>query len=156
MRVASWLAAVMVAGIVGCGGADAVAPTPFFESIAASYAGTLSGTSEGVALVADFGITITQSDGTLSGSYSMSGLVSDGGTPVAVQGTGALAGTIAEGHNPSVNFTVTPGGCPNRPASFSGTYDSANNRLTVVGPVQLFNQACNVVLTYPMTIVLTR
>ena len=145
-------------GTAACGGDGSTGPdTPTFESIAGSYAGSMVGVSQGVALDADFGLTITQSSSALSGSYSISGTLTDGIDVVTVQGTGVLTGAIEAGDNPSVNITVTPGACPTESAQFSGTYDSANQRLTLTGPVEFFGVGtCDVVLSYPMTIILNR
>jgi hypothetical protein len=138
---------------LACGGSS-TGPSPTYESIAGTYAGALAGISQGITLQATFTITITQSAGTLGGSYSISGTLSDGVTTVPVQGTGTITGNIASGNNPSVNLTVTSGICPNVSAGFSGAYDSVNHVLTLNGTVPVFNASCQVVLTYPGTIIL--
>lgn len=102
-----------------------------------------------------FGVTINQSKGSLSGSWSMQAQVSGGVSVANVQGTGSLTGTIGSGSNPSVNITIR-GSCPNYEAQFSGTYDSANRRLTLIGPIDILNQDCTVALRYPSTVVLNR
>jgi hypothetical protein len=107
-------------------------------------------------MAADLALTITQSSGSLSGSYAINGQLADGIDVVGISGTGNLSGNIASGNNPSVNITVVPAGCPGRTARFSGAYDSANQRLTISGPIEMFDNACQVVLSYPSTIILTK
>jgi hypothetical protein len=153
------MAATALCGVLllaACG-SDGTGPGDVtYENVGGSYAGVMSGTSQGVALVADFSLTLNQNDEDLSGSYALSGTLSDGVQTLDVAGTGVLDGTVGAGSNPSVNVAVTPALCPTRTAQFSGTYDSANRRITLVGPVQFFDGACSVVLTYQMTIILTR
>lgn len=130
---------------------------PTYDTIAGTYAGSMSGTSQGVALNATFTITITETNsGGLGGSYSLSGNLSQSGTVVPVQGSGTInSGSIASGNNPSVTLTIELGVCPGTPATFSGSYDSVNHVLTMQGPIYIFNSSCQIVLTYPTTIVLT-
>lgn len=141
--------------LAACGG-DASGPGETYESIAGSYSGQMVGVSQGVALDADFSLTLSQNAGSVTGTYALQGELTDGIDVVAVQGTGTISGTIAAGNNPSVNLTVQPASCPNNRANFSGTYDVANRRLTMIGPVEFFNSSCAVVLRYQMNIVLTR
>jgi hypothetical protein len=115
----------------------------------------LTGATQGVAISATFSLTIAQTAGSLSGSWSLSGQLTDGVSAVPITGTGSLTGTIASGGNPSVNITVK-NACPNYQANFSGAYDSVNHKLTVSGPADILNDACAVVLSYPSIIVLSR
>src|SRR5713226_1125612 len=131
-----------------CKGDSGTGP-PTYDNIAATYAGALAGVSQGITLQATFTLTITQSAGSLGGSYSIVGTLFDGVTTVAIQGSGTVAGSIASGNNPSVNVTVTSGVCPNVSASFSGAYDSVNRVVTLNGTIPIFNASCVVVLTYP-------
>ncbi len=160
MRLHSFvLASVLVLGIAACGsndgsGGGGTGPSPTYESVAGNYAGVMSGLSQGIALNANFALTLTQNAATLGGSYGISGTLNDGVSSVSISGTGTVSGSIASGANPSVNITVHPVGCPNLPAQFSGAYDSANHRLTMTGPVQMFDAGCSVFLTYQITFIL--
>ncbi len=136
-------------------GSDSTGPSDW-ETISGSYAGAMAGLTQGVALEATFSLTLTQNRGDLGGSYALQGVLTDGIDHVDVQGTGTVTGSVARGTNPSVNVSVTPGFCPNRTASFSGAYDSANRRITLTGPVQFFDANCQPVLTYQMTFILNR
>lgn len=139
-----------------CGG-NATGPSTTYESIAGSYSGAMVGLSQGVALNATFSLTITQSAGSTSGSWALQGNLNDGVQTAGVQGTGTMTGSVAAGNNPSVNFVIRTGACPNYQANFSGAYDGANRRLTITGPVDVFaNNSCNVVLSYQTTIILNR
>lgn len=150
------VAALLLAASVACSG-DSTGPGVTYESIAGSYNGVLVGLAQGVALDATFSLTLTQTSGSLSGSWALQGILDDGFDTFLAQGTGTITGTIAGGTNPSVNLTVRTGSCPNYQAHFSGAYDTANRRLTISGPVDFFaTNTCTVVLTYQSTIILTR
>lgn len=152
----SRMAAVTLAVVVLTGCGDSGTEPETFNQIAGSYAGMLSGIQQGIALNATLSLTIQQNRGQLSGSYAISGTLSDGVVVVDTQGTGVIDGSIQSGNNPSVNVTITPGGCPNRPATFSGAYDSSNQRLTISGPVEIFEHDCSVFITYQSTIIMSR
>ena len=141
-----------------CGGGDGgTGPSaPTFESIAGAYDGALAGLTQGVALSATFGISLAQSQGSLSGSYSLSGTLTDGVDVVGIAGAGSVTGTIAAGGNPSVNLTFKTSGCPNYQANFSGAYDSVNRKLTISGPIDVLSGNCAVLLSYVGTIILSR
>jgi hypothetical protein len=138
---------------VACGGNGGTGPSPTYDNIAGTYAGPVAGLSQGILLQATLTVTVTQSAGNLGGSYSISGTLFDGTNTVAIQGTGTIAGTIASGSNPSVNVTARSGSCPNVAAIFSGAYDSVNRVLTLNGTLPIANASCQVVLTYPLTII---
>jgi hypothetical protein len=140
---------------LACGG-DAGGPEAIYENITGSYSGRMIGVSQGVGLDALFSLSLSQSSGDVNGTYALQGGLSDGVTALDVQGTGTITGTLGAGNNPSINLTVQPGSCPNNRATFSGTYDVANRRITMVGPVEFFGTNCSVVLRYQMNVVLTR
>jgi hypothetical protein len=143
--------------LAACGGDSPTSPTQQFESIAGNYTGQMVGLSQGVALDAVFAISLSQTSGSVTGNYTLTGTLNDGTYQVNVAGAGPMSGTVASGTNPSVNLTVKVPGCPNYQANFSGAYDSANRRLTITGPVDFFPQdSCTVALSYPTTIILTR
>ena len=154
--------AVLSSAVIGslllsaCGGDGNTEPNPTYHSIAGSYAGEMAGISQGVTMNADFTLTVNQTQGNLSGTYAMVGTLCEPGTVVDVAGTGVISGTVATGDNPNLSVSFEPAHCPSQTAQFSGAYDSTNRRITINGPVRIFNDACVVVLTYPMTIVLTR
>lgn len=148
---------VLVGTLWGCG-SDATGPgqQPTYESIFGTYAGVMAGQTQGVVLEGMFSLSVGQTGGDLSGSWSTSGTLSDGVSQVAIQGTGNLTGTIAAGHNPSVDITATSPSCPSVKADYSGSYDSNNSKITLSGPFHVTDQDCNIVLTYNMTLVLSR
>lgn len=156
LRSVRFSAILVVVFLTACGGDDGTGSNsePTFETLAGTYVGALAGLTQGVALSADFSITFSQTGGSLSGSYAISGTLTEGTVVVAILGSGSLSGTIASGLNPSVNITLT-NQCPNFSASFSGTFDSANNRLTISGPVDILDN-CTIILTYPSVIILSR
>ena len=148
------LLALLALPVSGCG--DSATEPEGYADISGHYAGVMAGISQGIALDADFSLTITQDRGTLSGSWSLSGVLTDGLDAVALLGTGVLTGSIDAGHNPSVNMALQSGACPNWTGHYSGTFDSANRRLTMSGPVDVLGDACEVLLSYPMNMVLER
>jgi len=155
VRAGMFLVGAML--LTACGD-DSSSPTgpsaPTYESIASTYTGVLGGTTQGVDLAATFSLTVNQSSGTLSGSWSMNGMLDDGVISVPVSGTGSLSGSIASGSNPSVNITFASP-CPGRNATFSGAYDSTNRVLTLNGPVYILD-GCDIFLTYQGTVILNR
>lgn len=144
--------------LAACGGDNGTGPDDTnYEVIAGSYAGEMAGVSQGVALAADFSLTMQQNNGVITGTYAIAGAITDGLDVVDIQGTGTINGTIAEGNNPSVNLTLRVPACPSYQAAFSGTFDSANNRLTIIGPVDILDASnCAIAIRYQMTLVLTR
>lgn len=155
-RLAILLSAVVL-GATACSDAGTGPSEPTYASIAGSYGGAMSGLSQGIAMNANFSISIQQTGGTTSGTYALAGVLTDGVDYVDVQGTGTITGSVATGTNPSVNMTIRVGACPAYTAQFSGAYDSVNQRLTVTGPVDFFGaNSCTVVLSYPTTIILNR
>lgn len=158
--VRSLLALSATLGCLACGGDGGTGPTtptaPSFESIAGTYNGALSGTTQGIALNAVFTIDIGQSSGTLSGRYAMAGALNDGVSSVDVAGAGDIAGSIASGSNPSVNITFHSDACPGDADTFSGAYDSVNHKLTISGSVNITDVCGNTVLSYPTTVILVR
>ena len=103
-----------------------------------------------------FTLTITQNDGSLGGSYSIVGELSDGFDVLSMQGTGVLSGSIAAGNNPSVNIRITSGVCNNVSTNWSGAYDSTNRVITLNGNIPVTNGNCQVVLNYGTTGILRR
>lgn len=158
MRIARMAVGLALALMVGaCGGDGGTGPSVMYENVAGTYGGTMQGVTQGVALNADFVLTISQSQGSLSGTYGLDGFLTDGVSTVAISGSGTISGSIASGNNPSVNFTTKTSGCPGRTEHFSGTYDSANRRITAQGPVYVLDFSdCSILLTYQMNVVLQR
>jgi len=158
MRAKRLLFGLVFLLLPACGGDSGTgpAPAPTFENIAGTYGGVAVGLSEGVAMEAVFSLTITQSSGNLSGSWSLAGTLNDGVTVADIIGSGPLSGSIASGQNPSVNLTVTNPLCPNYQGTFSGTFDSTNNVITLNGPIDILDANCAVFLSYPSVIILTR
>lgn len=152
----SLLLVILLAPILAACGDSGTEPRERYESLAGSYGGVMAGISQGILLTAEFSLTLSQNQGALTGTYAMTGFLTDGFYEVQILGTGTVTGSIAAGPNPSVNLTVLPAGCPNQPAQFSGSYDSTNRRLTLAGPVRIHDEGCGVLLTYPMTLVLER
>lgn len=157
-EMAKAVLAFLLMGSAACGGggddSDGNGPSPTYNSVAGTYVGAMAGVSQGVAIESDFTLTITQSGGTLGGSFATVGTLTDGIDFVNIAGSGSMSGSIASGNNPSVNMTIRSSSCTNYTARFSGSYDTANRALTISGPVDILNSSCAVVLSYAATLVL--
>ncbi len=154
-RLSAFVAAAALS-LTACGGDSPTNPTPTYNDISGSYSGALAGVSQGWVMTGTFTVSLTQSSGSLSGTYSLAGNVSSGLLVIPVQSTGTLSGTIAAGNNPSVNLTLKYPPCAAYSANFSGAYDTANRRLTMTGPVDLLDDTCGVALHYNGTFILNR
>jgi hypothetical protein len=135
---------------LACGGGDDTSPTPTYADISGSFAGPISGTSEGVFLNATLTLTIAQNGASIAGYDAIVGTL--GGIPIS--GSGTFAGTVTSGNNPSVNITNVQG-CRSVQWTYSGSYDGANHRLTMTGPLYILDQDCSIVLTYSLTLLLS-
>lgn len=142
---------------VACGGDSGTGPKSYAD-ISGTYAGAMSGTTQGILMQANFTLTITQSGGTLGGSYGLTGTLTDGVSTVSLIGSGSITGSITAGSSPQVTVTVQSGICPNVTTSFSGSYDTVNRIVTLRGSIPVYDlTTCQVVLDYTNTIlVLTR
>jgi hypothetical protein len=61
-------AILLLASVVAC--SDSTGPSETFESIAGSYNGALAGIAQGIALDAEFSLTINQTGGSATGSWA--------------------------------------------------------------------------------------
>ncbi|UCC81760.1 MAG: hypothetical protein JSW46_12195 [Gemmatimonadota bacterium] len=152
-------AVVASASFIGlaCGGDgdDGTGPSPSYENVSGEYVGVLAGTAQGIALDAEFTLTISQSRDAIYGSYNLWGTLSDGANIVSVWGEGDISGRIEAGNNPSVEVRAWPGrsGCWNVENDLWGTYDSTNRVITLSGTVPIIDDACR---GYPSTMILYR
>ncbi|HRP07443.1 MAG TPA: hypothetical protein PLL69_03055 [Gemmatimonadales bacterium] len=151
-RIVTLFAAVLLSA---CGGDGGTGPSKTYESVAGNYGGSISGVSQGVALDLDIAFTIQQNGTSFTGTYTSSGLITDGIDVVQLAGNGTISGTVAAGTNPSVSLTARDPACPNVPDQFTGTLSSANRKLTLSGSLHLLDVDCSVLATFPTTLVLT-
>lgn len=135
---------------LGCSSSGTTTPLAY-DNVAGNYTVPISSTS-GTPLSASLSFTVVQNGGALSGTEAVSGFL-NGNLPIS--GSGTFTGTIGSGVNPSVNITVTGSACQSVHETFSGSNDSANQRMTVVGPFYILNVDCSIALTYTLTLVLT-
>jgi hypothetical protein len=139
--------------ITACGGSEsAIEPPTSYADVSGQYSGTITASSLGLALNATFSITVAQKGGALSGSDAIVGTFNE--TPTSA--TGSFTGSIAAGNNPSVYVVSTTAGCPALHAEYSGSFDAANRRLTMTGPVYVTNPGCSIAATYELTLTLTK
>ena len=151
-----WSFVALALAVIGCGSGDSMT-TASYSSVAGSYSGPVSGGPvQNYTFNEVLTLTIAQSSGSLSGTFSTVGLLYFGTNPSTIQSTGTFSGTINSGNNPSVNITIQVPGCPSYRGVFSGAYDSTNHKLTISGPFDFFNQGtCTVGLTFQETLILS-
>jgi hypothetical protein len=140
--------------LTACGG-DGTGPESDFETLVGTYEGSIVGVSLGVVLSANLSLTFEQTGGILSGGYSLNGILSEGESAAPLQGVGTFTGTIAAGQNPAVTVSLSSR-CPNFEANFFGGYSSADDLLTLIGPVDVLLDDCTLILRYVPTISLSR
>lgn len=128
-------------------------PGRTYADVSGNYTGVILGTSQGVSLNATFSLTIAQNGSSLSGTDAIVGSLNQS---VPVSGAGTFTGTIESGTNPSVNIVAGGGDCPNTQSRYSGSYDTANHRLTITGPLYITNSDCSIALAYQLTLVLSK
>lgn len=138
--------------IAACGGESTTSPTGGYADISGSFSGPIGGTSQGLTINMMMSLTISQNGSSISGTDAVVGTVN--GIPGS--GTDTFTGTIAPGNNPSVNVTTSNPECPALHESYSGSYDSANHRLTMTGPFYIFYSDCSIAATLPLTLVLSK
>ena len=138
-----------------CSGDSGTGPPSTFENIAGTYSGSFVASDQGITLESVVTITIQQSSGSLSGTWSMEGIVSDivnVGVVLPlwlgaeVSGNGTFTGTIASGPNPAVSFTTASEQCPEMSDTFSGSFNSSNNQITVDSRVHILDDTCLIML----------
>jgi hypothetical protein len=148
-----------------CSGDSGTDPSPTFENIAGIYSGPFVASDQGITLESVVTITIQQQGGSLSGTWSSEGIVTDYVNvgvelplwPGAeVTGTGALTGTIAPGPNPAVSFTTGLEQCPEWSDTASGSFNSTNKEITVDSRVQIMDETCVILLLLEDTVVFQR
>ena len=128
-----------------------------FADLSGSWAGEVTGTSQGFTLEAAFFLTAAQEEGQLSGTWASVGTVTGPGIGTAgVEGAGTFTATVERGNDPAVNATFFRPDC-NYTTQFAGTYNTANERLTMSGSFDVLDPGdCSVLLTFPTTVVVDR
>jgi hypothetical protein len=133
---------VVLAGVLLIGCRGELGPSESFktfEQIGGYYAGSLESASELISLNGGLSLNLTEnSSGELSGNYSMTGTVTDGGQQYPLAQSGTITGKITSGSNPSINLFTHPASCPTAAANLTGTFDSAKDELTLTGPIYVF------------------
>jgi hypothetical protein len=132
---------------VGCGEATTEPPEGLFE-IAGRYTAMAMGDSAGVALAADVLFDLEHEAGDLSGTFAISGTITDGVATLEILGSGDLIGTASSAAQPAVTVTARTGFCPDHASTFVGTFFPATGILRLGGPVDILGSFCEVVLSF--------
>jgi hypothetical protein len=139
--------------MTACGGSESsTEPPSSYADVSGQYSGKITASTLGLLFDATFSITIAQKGGALSGFDAIVGTLNE--TPTSR--TGTFTGSIAAGNNPSVYVVSTIAGCPALRPEYSGSFDVANRRLTMTGPLYVTNPDCSIAVTYALTLDLTK
>jgi hypothetical protein len=152
-----WAWLCCAATLIGCGD-NVVGPSATTqENIAGIWNGRVSGVSQGVTLDGTITLTLEQTIGNLTGGYSVVATLTNPTQQSSLQGSVVLTGSVAQGTNPSVSFTTRSVPCPAlAPELWSGAFASRDGVLTISGTAHVITATCQIVLSYPQTIRLTR
>ena len=106
---------------------------------------------QGVQFSGSLSLSITQSKGTLGGTYSTTGTLSDGVQSGPVTGTGQITGTIGAGTNSTVTIQLKTSTCPSAISQITGVRDSANRRVVLTGAANIYySDTCEIFHSHPM------
>lgn len=150
--LARWAVGIPVAvGMLTLAGCDSLTG-PDYDDISGSWSLPVSGTLGPNPMSGTLGVSLTQQDGTLAGTWNSTMVVAG----ITFIGGGQLEGTVAEGRNPAVSITALypPGSCY-QPMHFTGSNDSAAQVVTVSGNVGFYD-GCSLVGLASMTLRLAK
>ncbi len=131
-----WLLPGIAALLVGCGGEGSAIGPDEFHRIGGSYTGGLEGTSSDGEFSGAIFFTLSQSQGSLTGTYYVTGdLYRNSGGKYFWGSDGTVEGSIAPGPRPDVSLTLTPDTCPNQPWTYAGSYDAGRRQISISADV---------------------
>jgi hypothetical protein len=150
------LAILALAGTGACGRQEPPTFPATYTDVSGTYLGVVHGShdvSEGtVRLSIEFEVTLVQTQGDLSGTYSHSGdFVLDGPdgsttTTGAIQVLGTFTGAITPRPSSYVSLFFTPTDCPDDQFAWrsNGPAPTATNGsyLTMTGPLEVLDESC--------------
>jgi hypothetical protein len=140
--IAAWAAA--------CGGEQTIGPDEFHR-VGGSYVGPI----EGSTIIGPFSgtvwVVLSQSDGTLSGTYDFNGDIRYEGEALwyFYSGSGTVVGTLASGPTPQVTLTLTPDDCADRVMTYEGTYADGPRQISIFGNLLLSTELCDPLVSIP-------
>lgn len=141
---------------VACGD-DTTEPTTDPPNIAGAYATNVSTSANDILLDAAVNILLDQDGGTLSGSYNITGTLTDDDTNIiSYESDGTITGTISGGDTPTITLTARPTACPNTTAIWSGPYDAETGAMALSGSIIVFGESCSIDMTFAPTMILRR
>ncbi len=144
---------ILALSLAGCGGDGGTGPSATYDSIAGTYAGSINSLAQGVRFNGTVSLTLTQSKGSLGGSWAVNGVLSDLFEAVQISGTGPITGSVGEGTNPNVTIRLQYPGCPSLSTTFTGVRDSGARRVIVSGVANFYDtETCQVFHAHPMQI----
>lgn len=126
---------------------------PEYEDISGIFTGPVSGSGSGYSIQGSFSLSISQSEGSLSGTYSTSVTVQTPAGSVPFAGSGTISGVIEAGADPKVEVVVQD--VCNAELPYIGAFNSASRTLSASGPFPLYD-GCNPVATLTLTITLSK
>ena len=156
MRYASL---IFIVALAACGdSATAPEAPPTYESIAGRYVGSLYGETDGFGIEVDYILSIAQNGGQLTGveeSYTAFRDLSTGLLVFGQEGEANFTGTIGTGSTPAVTFKAATPVCGDWGGA-SGIFDAANNKITVSGSLNFYDDdpMCELLFSMPYTLFL--
>lgn len=146
--VALALCTLMVAGC----GTEPLA----YASLEGTYSGAFSTTEPGGARFdGDFELIVEQTEESLSGPFTIDGTITGWGTR-STTAQGGWSGTLPLGASPTFEADLAYDFCPHDIMTFSANYNSSSGTLTLVGDLDIPSSQCDILTSYPLTVVLTR
>jgi len=119
-----------------------------FPDLSGTYLSQMEGENQGVVMLADFTLDLTQESDQLAGTWALSAQFFLGDSEFTVSGTRNLTGTVTYGDPAPVSITIVTS-CTGYEALFTGTFNQSTGVLALAGPIEFLNEDCEVMLSYP-------
>jgi hypothetical protein len=155
LRSASRLRLILLPVLVACDDTVVQPPGPEYE-LGGTYQGSVLAATEGAALDALVGLEVEHEAGLVTGTYTISGEVVYADGALQIGGVGTLTGTVTPGDQPGIAIFVRTPICPTYEGSFVGRFEPATGRLVLGGAVDIFEDACAVLVSFEVVMFLSQ
>lgn len=141
----------------GCGDESLIGPDEFYR-VAGPYTGAVEGVVSDGSFSGAMWISLSQSEGTLAGTYDFSGDFHHAAYDRRYyqDGSGTVEGSLTSGPDARVTLTLTPDDCPDRVMSYQGGYDDGRRQISIAGALALSTELCDPLLSIPHSTILVR
>jgi len=147
------LASVLAWAAGACDEGTAPPPASEFE-LPGTYHGPVVAATGVASLDADLTLTVQQDDGTVAGTYSISGRLVYEGAVAEISGDGTFTGTVGSGAEPVLEIRVRTPLCESYEGVFAGRFIPADGRLILGGAVDIFEGGCTVLVRFDIVMTL--